>query len=117
MLRLYAYKKCSTCRKAESYLEKKKFPYEFIDITEAPPSKTLLKKILKASAEPLKKLFNTSGVLYREMGMKDKVSKMSESEALELLSKYGKLIKRPLAYDGEKSVIGFKEEKYAELKK
>ena len=64
---------------------------------------------------PLKKLFNTSGQLYREMNMKDKVDDLTEAQAFSLLSKNGKLIKRPLAFDGNSASVGFKEEEYKSL--
>lgn len=115
MIEFYGYKKCSTCRKAEAFLEKKKLKFKFIDITEKPPTKTLLKKVLKLTGEPIRKLLNTSGIQYRELGLKDKVPSMKEEDILDLLSKNGKLVKRPIAYDGKKASIGFKEDVYKEV--
>lgn len=112
MLKLFGYKKCSTCRNAENFLIKNKIKYEYIDITEHPPSKAQLKKILNGSEHPLKKLFNTSGVVYREMGLKDKVDSLTQAEAFTLLASNGKLIKRPIAFDGETATIGYREEEY-----
>ncbi|MFK7824166.1 MAG: arsenate reductase family protein [Oligoflexales bacterium] len=115
MIKFYGYKKCSTCRKAETFLEKNKVGYDFIDITENPPSKAQLKKILKNSGQLIKKLFNTSGQVYREMGLKDKVDTLGESEIFSMMADNGKLIKRPLAFDGEKATIGFREEDYKQI--
>lgn len=112
MIKFYGYKKCSTCRKAEKFLDANKISYEFIEITENPPSKTELKKILSVSGAEVKKLFNTSGMVYRELGLKDRVDSMSQEEALSMLAANGKLIKRPLAYDGGSVTIGFREDDY-----
>ena len=112
MIKLYGYKKCGTCRKAEKALEKLKCEYKFIDITENPPSATILKKIFKQADVELKKLFNTSGVQYRELKIKDKLPTLPESEILKLLASNGRLIKRPIVTDGTRSTIGFKEEDF-----
>src|SRR5690606_38410029 len=102
MITFYGYRKCSTCRKAEKALEAGGIPYTFRDITETPPPKTTLKKILTQSGVPLKKLFNTSGEQYKLLGIKDKLATMTEAQALELLAGNGRLIKRPLVTDGAK---------------
>lgn len=115
MIKFYGYKKCSTCRKAESFLQKNKVDFDFIDITEAPPSKAELKKILNASGQPIKKLFNTSGQSYRKMRLKDRVDSMSQQEVFAMMTNNGKLIKRPLAFDGENATIGFREEEYQKV--
>jgi arsenate reductase len=109
MITFYGYRKCSTCRKAEKALEAGGIPYTFRDITETPPSKTTLKKILTQSGVPLKKLFNTSGEQYKLLGIKDKLATMTEAQALELLAGNGRLIKRPLVTDGAKATVGFDE--------
>ena len=83
-----------------------------IYIAETPPTKEELKAIYEKSGLPLTKLFNTSGMKYRELGLKDKLKGMSEDEMLSLLASDGMLIKRPIAYDGEKATIGFKEENF-----
>ena len=112
MIKFYGYKKCSTCRNAEKALKKANKKYTFQDITEAPPSKSLLGKIVKSGQYTLPELFNRSGVLYREMKMKEKVKKLSEGELLELLAKNGKLVKRPIVTDGKKVTVGFREEEF-----
>ena len=112
MIKLYGYKKCSTCRKAEKTLEKLNCEFRFIDITENPPSASSLKKIYKQADVNIKRLFNTSGVQYRELKIKDKLATLSESDSLKMLAANGRLIKRPLTTDGSRSTIGFKEDDF-----
>lgn len=109
MLKFYGYKKCSTCRKAEKALAKSGREFEFIDITEAPPSQAALKRIVQQSGAELKKFFNTSGVQYKELKIKDKVADMGEAEILAMLAGNGRLVKRPLVTDGSRSTVGFDE--------
>lgn len=115
VITFYGYKKCSTCRNAEAYFAANRTKYMFVDITTHPPSRSELNKILEISGEPIKRLFNTSGVVYREMNLKDKVSSMTKEEALTLLASNGKLIKRPLAFDGKSVTIGFDENVYKKI--
>ena len=110
MIKLYGYKKCGTCRKAEKHLESKGLSYKFIDITTEPPSERTLKSIIKRSGQPLKAFYNTSGVQYKELDIKNKKSSMSEAEQVSMLSGNGKLIKRPLIDDGKQASVGFKSE-------
>ncbi len=112
MLKFYGYKKCGTSRKAEKFLSDHQIDYQFIDITVEPPEKNELEQIIAQSQQPLRKFFNTSGGLYREMKLKDKLKDMSEAEMVDLLSQHGKLIKRPLVSDGAKSTVGFNEETF-----
>ena len=107
MILFYGYNKCSTCRKAKAYLEKRGIAFKEYDITAVPPSKTILQALLKSGAYPLKALFNRSGELYREMRLSEKLPAMSESQALDLLSTHGKLVKRPLITDGKRHTVGF----------
>jgi arsenate reductase len=113
MLKFYGYKKCDTCRKAEKALAKLGREYEFVDITEAPPSQAALKAIVRQSGAELKKFFNTSGVQYKELGIKDKVPGMTETQILAMLAGNGRLLKRPLVSDGDKSTVGFDEAAFA----
>jgi arsenate reductase (glutaredoxin) len=113
MLTFYGYKKCDTCRKAEKALTGLGREYAFVDITENPPSRAALKKIAAQSGADPKKLFNTSGVQYKELKIKDKAPKLSESEILDLLAGNGRLIKRPLVTDGAKSTVGFEAAAFA----
>jgi arsenate reductase len=109
MLKFYGYKKCSTCRKAEKALEAAGVPYGFADITETPPNKSELKKILDQSGLPIRKLFNTSGEQYKLLGIKDQIGSMTDAAALDLLAGNGRLIKRPLVTDGKTATVGFDE--------
>jgi arsenate reductase len=113
MLTFYGYKKCDTCRKAEKALAKLGREYAFVDITENPPTRSALKKIVDQSGAELKKFFNTSGVQYKELKIKDKVPKLDEAGVLDLLAGNGRLIKRPLVTDGSKSTVGFDEATFA----
>ncbi|HHD2752053.1 TPA: arsenate reductase family protein [Clostridium perfringens] len=108
------YPKCSTCRKAKKWLEENNI--DFIDrmIVEENPTKEELKTWYEKSGANLSKFFNTSGKLYREMNLKDKVKVASEDELLEILSSNGMLVKRPLLIKGDLILIGFKEEEWAE---
>lgn len=114
-LKVYSYKKCSTCQKALKFLEKKKIDSQVIDITEIPPSVSELQTMLKNYDGELKKLFNTSGVAYRELNIKDKLPKMTEKQAIQLLSSNGRLVKRPFVLNGKKGVVGFKEPEWKTL--
>lgn len=113
-MKLYQYPKCSTCRKAVKALKAKEVNFESYDITLTPPTVDELSKML-AFVGDIKKLFNTSGVQYRELGMKDKLPDMSDEDAIELLSGNGKLIKRPFLLADDFGVVGFKEEIWSEL--
>lgn len=110
----YEYPKCSTCRKAKAELQKLEIDVEVIDIKTNPPAVETIKSWLTRGFE-LKKLFNTSGNSYRELGLKDKLPTMSEDEALALLAADGMLIKRPILIDGDKVLqIGYRTP-YADL--
>ncbi|MGE7983544.1 arsenate reductase family protein [Solibacillus sp. NPDC093137] len=108
------YPKCTTCKKAQKWLDEQGVDYVNIHIVEQTPSKEELKAIYEASGVPLKKFFNTSGMKYRELGLKDKLPTMSEDEQLELLASDGMLIKRPIVTDGKKLTLGFKESDFLE---
>jgi arsenate reductase (glutaredoxin) len=112
-MKLYSYNKCGTCRKAIKDLEAKKIEFDVIDITEKPPSKKVLKSAIKVKG--LKKLFNTSGVQYRELKIKDKLKSMTETEAINLLASNGRLIKRPIAVDGDRITVGFDADEYKQV--
>ena len=106
------YPKCSTCKKAKNWLESNGVEFEDRHIVENNPTADELKAWYEKSGFPLKKFFNTSGMKYRELGLKDKLSTMSEEECYELLASDGMLVKRPLAFDNEKVTLGFKEAVY-----
>ena len=112
-MKFFSYNKCGTCRKAKKILDAYKLSYEEIDITETPPPKSVLKKAIKARG--MKKLFNTSGEQYKKLRIKDKIGAMTESQAIELLSSNGRLVKRPIAVDGNRITVGFDEIEYKEV--
>lgn len=107
-VRVYEYSGCSTCRQALKWLAGRGVAYEAVAIVEQPPTLAELKAM--AAKVGLKRLFNTSGVQYRELGIAEKLPKMSEAEALALLSKNGKLVKRPFV--PAKGLVGFKEDEW-----
>lgn len=109
------YPRCTTCKKAKKYLEEKNI--EFIDrhIVENNPTKEELRSWIQISGLPINKFFNTSGVLYREMQLKDKVKTSSEDELLDILSSNGMLVKRPILVTKDKVLVGFKEAEWNEV--
>ena len=102
------YPKCSTCQKAKKWLDEHQISYEDRHIVENNPTFEELKDWHERSGLPLKKFFNTSGMLYKEMKLKDKLPEMSEEEQLKLLATNGMLVKRPLIVDGDRVLTGFK---------
>ena len=108
-IQFFHYPKCTTCKKAQKWLNEHEVSYEEVHIADQPPTKEELTAIWQASGQPLKKFFNTSGMKYRELGLKDKLAEMTEDEQLELLASDGMLIKRPIVTDGKKVTLGFKE--------
>lgn len=111
-LTFYWYPKCGTCRKAKKWFEDHHVEFEAVHIVENPPNKEEIKRFYEKSGLELKKFFNTSGQKYRELGLKDKVKTASEDEMLEWLASDGMLLKRPIATDGERVTVGFKEEQF-----
>ena len=107
-LKIYCYSGCGTCKKALKYLDEKKVTYDLLPIRETPPTKTELKKMLKYLDGEIKKMFNTSSKDYREGGYKDKIARITEKEAIEILSANGNLIKRPFALGADFGMVGFK---------
>lgn len=103
------YPKCGTCRKAEKYLQDKGVEFTRRDIKEDRPSLEELKQWYRASGLPLKRFFNTSGNLYKTMGLKERLKDMTDEEQLELLATDGMLVKRPIVVNGEDVLVGFKE--------
>lgn len=110
------YPKCSTCKKAQKWLDDNGIGYELRDIKEDNPTLEELKEWYKKSGLALRRFFNTSGQLYREMGLKDKLNDMSEDEQLKLLSSDGMLVKRPIAVSENSVLVGFKESEWERLK-
>ena len=112
-MKFFSYNKCGTCRKAKKFLDACDVSYNEIDITETPPSKSILKKAIKLKG--MKKLFNTSGEQYKKLRIKDKIGSMTEVQAIELLSRNGRLVKRPIAIDGDQITVGFDEIEYRQV--
>jgi len=114
-IQYYGYPKCTTCRKASKWLKDNGIEYIDNHIAESPPTKETLQKMFEVSELELKKFFNTSGMKYRELGLKDKLPTMSEDEQLSLLASDGMLIKRPIVFDGNKLTLGFKEQQFEDV--
>ena len=112
-MKFIEYPKCSTCKKAKKYLDDNKCKYEDINIKDDNPSKEELKKYIKLSNKDINKFFNTSGLKYRELGLKDKLKDMSEEEKLDLLSSDGMIVKRPILVKDNIVLVGFKEEEWS----
>ena len=106
---LLCYSKCSTCKKAKKWLDDHGISYEDREIKTETPTVEELKSWHEASGLPLKRFFNTSGTLYKDMKLKDKLPAMSEEEQYQLLATDGMLVKRPLVINGQTVLAGFKE--------
>ncbi len=109
--KVYEYGGCSTCKKALKFLEAKKIPYEKVDITTEPPTGAELRTMLAHVGE-VRKLFNTSGLVYKEMKLAEKLPGMDEKEALALLAQNGRLVKRPFVLGAGFGMVGFKEDEW-----
>lgn len=106
------YPKCTTCQKVKKYLDTKNIKYEDRHIVEENPTKEELTEWINKYNIEIKKLFNTSGMKYRELGLKEKLPNMTDKEKIELLASDGMLVKRPLLILDNKILIGFKEKEY-----
>lgn len=109
------YPKCTTCKKAEKWLEENQIAYTRRDIKTAHPTYDELAAWHQASGLPLKKFFNTSGLKYKELGLKDKLPAMTDEEKIALLATDGMLVKRPLVVTEDKVLVGFKEKEWEAL--
>ena len=114
MIKVYCYSKCSTCKKALKWLDDNKIEHTVIDIKAEHPDEQTLRQLHKKSGLPLKRFFNTSGQLYREMELSKKVPDMSEDEIFKLLASDGMLVKRPLLVTEDTVLTGFKEADWKE---
>lgn len=108
------YRKCSTCQKALKWLEANQVEFEERAIVEENPTYEELKEWYEMSGLPLKKFFNTSGMLYKEMKLKDKLAEMTEEEQLKLLATNGMLVKRPFVVGDDYVLTGFKEKEWTD---
>ena len=107
------YPKCSTCKKAEAWLVGKGISFQKRDIKEDNPTRGELARWLAASGLPVKRFFNTSGLQYKALGLKDRLPAMTVEEQLDLLATDGMLVKRPILVDGDTVLVGFKEAEWA----
>ena len=114
MIKFICYPKCTTCQKAQKWLNDNNIPYELRDIMLDNPTLTELTEWCNASGLPLKKFFNTSGLLYKSLDLKNKLPSMSDTEMLSLLSTDGMLVKRPLLIGDNFVLVGFRESEWSE---
>lgn len=115
MLNFICYPKCTTCQKAEKWLNQHKLEHDVRDIKQNNPTYEELSRWHALSGLPLKKFFNTSGLLYKSLKLKEKLPQMSEEEQLKLLSTDGMLVKRPIVICGDTVLVGFKESEWEKL--
>jgi len=112
-IKVYGYEKCSTCRNAQKFLKNRNLSYEIIDITKVPPTKKELQSMLKVYSGEVKKLINTSGQAYRELGLSKKLPDMTVTQIIGLLAENGRLVKRPFLLVGSQAKrVGFKESEW-----
>lgn len=116
-MKFICYPKCTTCKKAQAWLDSKGLTYEVRDIKTENPTEVEIAVWYKKSGLPLKKFFNTSGLLYKSMQLKDKLADMTEEEQIKLLSTDGMLVKRPILVTENTVLVGFKEKDYETLLK
>jgi arsenate reductase len=114
MLNFICYPKCTTCQRAKFWLEENKIDFELRDIKAENPVRAELDQWYKRSGLPVRKFFNTSGLLYKSLDLKNKLPQMSEEEMLDLLSTDGMLVKRPILVGDGFVLVGFKEAEWAE---
>lgn len=112
---MYWYPNCSTCKKAKKWLEEHEKDFTLIHIVEETPSETTIKKLIDDSGLEAKRFFNTSGKVYREQNMKEKLPNATLNEMVAYLAADGMLIKRPIVTDGETVTVGFKEEQFNDM--
>ena len=110
------YPACGTCKKAKKWLDENQIAYNARLIVDENPTEDELKLWIPKSGLPLRKFFNTSGVIYKELNLKDKLPTMSEDEQIKLLASNGKLVKRPLMISEDTVLVGFKQEEWEKLK-
>lgn len=112
MIRVYGYDKCTTCKKAYQWLREQGIEHEVLAIKETPPNEVDLSVMLDAKEGELRKLFNTSGMDYRSLGLKDKIPSLDSAEAFALLQSNGMLVKRPFLIGAGKALTGFHEKEW-----
>ena len=112
MIKVYCYERCSTCKKAIAWLDANEYKYEMIDIKSCNPSEEILRSLQEKSGLPLKRFFNTSGILYRQMNLTEKLKTISDDEQFELLATDGMLVKRPILITDSDVCVGFRENEW-----
>ena len=115
MLKFICYPKCTTCQKAKKWLDENNREYELRDIKLDNPTLEELTNWYKKSGLPIRKFFNTSGLLYKSLELKNKLPEMTEDDMLKLLASDGMLVKRPLLIGDDFVIVGFKEEEYKKM--
>ncbi len=115
MIKFICYPKCTTCQKAKAWLDENKIEYDLRDVKENNPTLDEIKEWHKKSGLPLKRFFNTSGLLYKSLNLKEKLPNMTEEEQYELLATDGMLVKRPLLIGDDFVLVGFKEKEWIEM--
>ncbi len=116
MIKFICYPRCTTCQRAKVWLDENGVEYEMRDIKLENPSRAELEEWHKKSGLPLKKFFNTSGLLYKSLSLKEKLPNMSESEMLDLLASDGMLVKRPILVSDRTVLVGFKADEWEKIK-
>ncbi len=114
MLKFYMYDGCSTCREAKSFLEGNGIDFAAVSIREKPPSRTELRRMAEYLGGDLKKLFNSSGGTYRNLGLSDRMRTLTTAQKINLLATHGNLVKRPFLIGEDFGLVGFKEEQWKE---
>ena len=109
-MKVYCYSKCGTCKKALKWLDEQKIEYEKADIKEDHPDEALIRQLHLKSGLPLKRFYNTSGKIYKDLGLSKKIPEMTDDEQYKLLASDGMLVKRPLVVGDDYVLVGFKEE-------
>ena len=113
-LTMYWYPNCGTCKKAKKWLDDHKIDYQTVHLVNETPTENKLKELIEKSGLPPKKFFNTSGKVYREENMKEKIKEASLEQMVSYLASNGMLIKRPIVTNGEKVTVGFNESTFEE---
>jgi len=113
--KVYTYRNCDTCRKALKFLKEQGVEFQEVPIREQPPTKAELKRMLDIYGGDVRKLFNTSGMDYKALNMKDKLPTLSADEAVSLLNQNGNLVKRPFLLTDKTGLVGFKEDEWAKV--
>jgi arsenate reductase len=114
LLIFFQYPKCGTCRKAKKFLDAQGIAYKERHIVEEPPTLEEIKEFIRVSGLPIQKFFNTSGQVYRKLGLSKRLPNMTDVEKQKLLASDGMLVKRPILFDGKSVTVGFKEEEWKE---